>query len=221
MSGGVARPSGSATFEILRRGRWVPDELDARLRAWEPRTHLGEIVKACFAYLPESLALELLDGMDGLFIGESSLHVQVVRLDGGVENWGIVSRKVITDQAVIRIIDALQGLVTIGDWNYHGLGTGSNAEMASDATLQTELTTQYAVNNTRPAGVVSEPATNQYRTQGTVAVDAPVTIQEHGVFSQAAAPGGILLDRSLTGGQNITAGESLIATFTFTLASGG
>jgi hypothetical protein len=43
MSEGVARPSGSATFEILRKRSWVPEELDARLRAYRstdpPRGH--------------------------------------------------------------------------------------------------------------------------------------------------------------------------------------
>lgn len=221
MSEGVARPSGHATFEIVRTQRWVPESLDARLRAWNPRTHLGDIVQACFRYLPTGLALELLDEMRVVLIGESTLAIDVIHANGECESWGVVSRKVITDSGVVKIIDAMQGLVSIGTWNFHGLGTGAAAELASDAALGSELTTQYTTNNTRPTGVVSEPVSNQYRTQGTVGVDAGVTIQEHGVFDQAAAPGGILLDRSLTGGQNMVSGESLICTWTFQLVSGG
>lgn len=221
MSEGVVRPSGHATFEILRKRSWVPEKLDARLRAYRPRTHLGDLVRDCFEHLPTWLALELLDEMKIVLVGESSLHVQVLRLGGWLEDWGVVSRKVITDAAVARMIDAFQGLDVVTGWNFHGLGTGTNAEQVADTALQTELTTQYTTDNTRPAGVLTEGAPNQLRSQATIGVDASVTIQEHGIFSQAAAPGGVLLDRSLTGGQSLTSGESLIVTHTISIASGG
>lgn len=221
MGEGYATPTGVAVFEIHKRRSWLPQDLDAKLRAYRPKTHFGDIVRACFGYLPRDLALELLDEMKILLIGESSLAVQVLRVNGEHEYWGVVSHKVITDAAVAVFIDALQGMASINTWNYHGAGTGTNAEQASDSTLQTELTTQYVVNNTRPTGLVSEPAVNQYRTQATITVDASVTIQEHGVFSQAATSGGILLDRSLTGGQALASGDGLLATYMFQLASGG
>lgn len=221
MSEGVVRPSGDATFEIVRKDVWIPEDLYPQLRAWNPRTHLGGIIQACFHYLPVGLALELLDEMKVLLIGESSLVIDVVRANGDRESWGEVSRKVVTDAAVARIISGMQGLTTINTWNYHGLGTGTNAEAAADTGLQTELTTQYNPDNTRTTGVVTAPAANQYRTQATVVVDGAVTIQEHGVFTQAAAPGGTLLDRSLTGGQTLQSGDGLICTYTYQMNAGG
>jgi hypothetical protein len=220
MSEGVARPSGSATFEILRRRSWVPEELDARLRAWNPRTHLGDIVQACFRFLPTGLALELLDAMKVVLIGESSLVIDVVRANGDRESWGEVSRKVITNTGVNAAIAAMGGsLGAWGTFNYHGLGTGSNAESPADTALQTEITNFLIAQ--RSFGPATNPAPNQFRTSATNAVVSPVTVQEHGVFSATAFGTGSLLDRSLTGGQSLQANDGMLATYTFELVSGG
>src|SRR3954447_10142912 len=107
MSEGVSTPSGHATFEIVRKNAWVPDDLDARLRAYRPHTQLGEIVRACLYHLPERLGLELLDQMGIVLVGESALSIEIVRADGSREDWGTVSRKVITNTGVNAAIAAM------------------------------------------------------------------------------------------------------------------
>lgn len=141
---------------------------------------------------------------------------------GEVEDWGVVSQKVITTAGVGFLVDAWQNSVELEILRYHGLGTDSTAESASDTALNTELTTQYGTDNTRPTGSLTEGASaNIFRTVGTSTVDATVTIAEHGIFSQAANSGGTLWDRSLTGGQALSSGDSLQTTYDMTASSGG
>jgi hypothetical protein len=105
---------------------------------------------------------------------------------------------------------------------YHGFGTGTTNEAAGDTTLVTELTTQYATDNTRPTGSLTEGASaNIFRTVGTLSPDASVAITEHGIFSQAANSGGTLLDRSKFAAINLVSGDSLQVTYDLTVPSGG
>jgi hypothetical protein len=52
-------------------------------------------------------------------------------------------------------------------------------------------------------------------------VDAAVTITEHSVFSQAAVPGGVLLDRSVFTGVALASGDSILTKYEITCSSGG
>jgi hypothetical protein len=105
---------------------------------------------------------------------------------------------------------------------YHGLGTGSTAEAASQSALVTELTTEYT-GNVRATGTTTEGATgNIYRTVGTNTLDSGTpALREHGVFSANAA--GVMLDRSLFAAINLdgTAGDGLQSTYELTFSSGG
>jgi hypothetical protein len=220
---------GGGTPEILIPDRWVPPELAAQLRAYAPRTHLGRAVQACLAHLPPEQARELLDRILGCVVIETSLAVVVFRSAASpfgrgrreLEDYGVVSRKVVTDTGVGHLIDARQNLVEPEVMNYHGLGTGGTAEAASQTALVTELTTAYNPDSTRATGTQSEPASNQYRSVGTNTVDATAAVTEHGLFSQAAGGGGVMYDRSLFSVVNLASGDSLQSTWTETLTSGG
>lgn len=145
----------------------------------------------------------------------------VIKATGERSNYGVVSLRVLTDTGVGYIVDAFQNSVELENMKFHGFGTGTNAEAAADAALQTELTTEYAVNSTRPTGSTTEGATaNIYRTVGTLSPDAPVAITEHGIFSQAATGGGVLLDRSKFSVINLISGDSLQTTYDLTFTSG-
>ena len=158
----------------------------------------------------------------GIVAAPSTLEVVVTRKDGAIEDYGITSRRVVTDDFVAFIVDALDtAQATFDDFDYMGYGTGSAAEAAGDTALGTELTTQYASDNVRPTGTVSQPAANQFRLVTTLSPDATVTIQEAAPFSQAAVAGGVMMDRSLTGGQALVSGDSLQTTYTLSLTSGG
>lgn len=172
---------------------------------------------------------EVLYASSGIWVLKSRLHVAVYRgpgsdagEPGSVEDHGVVSRKVITTAGVNYLVDAWQNSVELENLKFHGLGTGTGAEASGDTALGTELTTQYQTDNTRPTGTLTEGASaNIFRTVGTITVDASVSGQEHGIFSQAATGGGTLWDRSLTGTQTLSSGDSLQATYDMTASAGG
>lgn len=227
MALGFAPPaSGSASPvvpAILVRDRWVPEDLAARIRGYHPKTELGRIVRDCLNYLPAEQASDLLERITAAVVVESSLAL--VHFHAGpelrIDDYGIVSRKVVTDNGVAGIVDALDNTVANQDWRYHGIGTGTNAEAAADTALQTELTTQYNPNNTRATGTFSQPSANISQSQATNTVDASAAVTEHGVFTQAATGGGVLLDRSVFSVINLASGDSLQSTYQLTLTSGG
>lgn len=139
-----------------------------------------------------------------------------------MEELGVLSTRVVTNSGVNYIVDAFQNLVEPEAMRYHGIGTGTAAEAVGDTALAAELTTQYSPDNTRATGTLGEGATaNVFRTQGTNTVDEPVTITEHGIFTQAAVPGGTLLDRSVFAGIALASGDSLQTTYDLTFNAGG
>jgi hypothetical protein len=133
----------------------------------------------------------------------------------------VVSRRVITDAGVAAVSAAFRNTFEADSLNYHGIGTGNDPEDVADTALQIELTTEYATDNVRPTGTQSAPSPDEYLSTATNTPKASVTITEHGLFSQAAAPGGTLFDRSVFGGVVLAAADSLISTYTLSLASGG
>lgn len=150
------------------------------------------------------------------------LRLQVCHADGTITDYGLVSRRVVTDTGVAFIVDAFQNTKELENLKYHGFGTGGSAEAVGNTALTTELTTEYETNSTRPTGTTTEGATaNIYRTVATLDPDAAVAITEHGIFDQAATGGGTMLDRTLFSAINLAAaGDTLEATYDLTLTSG-
>lgn len=151
-----------------------------------------------------------------------ALYLDVIDAEGRRTAYGLASLRVVTDTGVAFIVDAFQNSVELENMKYHGFGTGGTAEGASQTALVTELTTEYASDNTRPTGTTTEGATaNIYRTVATLDPDSAVAITEHGVFDQAANSGGVMIDRSLFAAVNLAAsGDTLQATYDLTFASG-
>lgn len=152
------------------------------------------------------------------------LELLVIRRDGSELNLGIVSTRVVTTAGVNFIRDAFLNSTELENMKYHGFGTGTTNEATSDTTLVTELTTEYASDNTRPTGSQVSGGTGAYQTVATLSPDSGGTlaITEHGIFSQAANSGGTLLDRSKFAAVNLVASaDSLQATYTITFSAGG
>lgn len=157
-------------------------------------------------------------------IGTSRLHATVYRGDGTIEHLGLLSTKVITDTGVTYLRDDFNNSAQdITNMNFHGAGTGTNAEAAADAALQTESTTALNPDSTRATGTRSTPASNQFRSVGTLTYDADTAVTEHGILSQASTGGGVLWDRSKFAAINVVGanGDSIQFTYTLTLSSGG
>lgn len=154
-----------------------------------------------------------------------ALWLQVTRADGTIVDYGLASMRLVTTVGVKYICDdmnAAAGSADVSLFKFHGYGTGTTAEAAADTALVTELTTQYATDNTRPTGsqasaTVSANAT--YTTVGTLSPDASVACTEHGIFTATSA--GTLLDRSVFSAVNLTSVDSLQTTYVFTCTSGG
>lgn len=153
-----------------------------------------------------------------------ALSMVVTRGDGQVIDYGLASLRVVTTTGVNFIVDAFQNTTEVENLKFHGYGTGTNAEASGNTALQTELTTEYATNNTRPTGTTTEGASaNIYRTVATLSPDSGGTlaITEHGIFDQAANSGGTLLDRSVFSAVNLVASsDSLQTTYELTFTAG-
>lgn len=150
---------------------------------------------------------------------------RVDRADGTVEDYGLVSLRVVTTVGVTRIVDFLRASDTTSGQNFkfHGVGTGTTAEATGDTALVTELTTQYATDSTRPTGTQTNNGANVYRTVATITPDSgfPIVLREHGVFDQAATGGGDLLDRSVFAAITLSvSGDSYTPTYDFTVTAG-
>lgn len=191
------------------------------LREWNPRTDFGRAIRDAVHFLPEDLALELIERASRIVVMQSSLSLVRIDRAGRMLDFGIVGEKVVTDVGVGYIVDAFQNSVELENMKYHGFGTGGAAEAVGNTALTTELTTQYAVDSTRPTGTTTENAANIYETVATLSPDSggTIAITEHGVFSAASA--GVLLDRTLFSAVNLVASsDSLQSTYRLTFTSG-
>lgn len=153
----------------------------------------------------------------------AELAIRVKRADTGQwVDYGVVGYRVITDAGVAFLVDDWDNSGTdFSTLNYHGIGTGNTAEAVGDTALVTESTTALNPDSTRATGTRSQPAANQYRTVGTLTADATIAAVEHGIFSQAATGGGTLWDRTVFSTITLASGDSLQATYTCTVSSGG
>jgi len=204
----------------------LPADVHPLVAAWTPRTRLGEMVAHCLPYLPDELRLELIDRIASCVVLESSLslvHIKGPHADRPFtrDDYGVVSRKVVTNNGVALIVDALDNTLTDATIKYHGVGTGTNAEAAGDSALQTESTTILNPDSTRATGTFSQPSANISQSVATNSFDGSGALTEHGVLSQAATGGGTLLDRSVFSAVNVVNGDSLQSTYQLTLTAGG
>ena len=161
-----------------------------------------------------------LTALTGIPTITSELAVQVIRRDGQRINYGVVSRRVVTNNGVAFIVDAWQNSVELEKMKYHGCGTGTTAEAAGDSALVTESTTALNPDSTRATGTQTEPATHQLTSTGVVTFDNSAAITEHGLFSAATTGTGVLFDRSVFSAINVVSGDSISFAYTVSFSSG-
>lgn len=230
---GAIEAAGGVGLQIIRAEAWKSERLAAMTRGWDPRTDLGRAVRDILPMLPVEEALRLLETIQRSAVLESSLAVKALRqpwsrfwAGAAVEDYGVVSRRLVTDAFVAAVVDALDVGVgfTLSNFRYHGIGTGTTAEAANQTALVTELTTEYGNSNQRATGTATQPSANVYTSTGTNTLDSGTpALREHAVFTQAATGGGTMLDRSLFAAINLdgTAGDGLQSAYSLTLSSGG
>jgi len=239
-AGGAVAPAGALGMTLIRNGQRTV-QVQPTPRDWPHATSLRNIIQFGLpqAGLSEEVNRWRRANMRHLWRGAKhviaaqrlgipthygALFGTLYRGSGEVVHLGLMSLRVVTDAGVGYIVDAFQNTVELENMKYHGYGTGSTAEAAGDTALVTELTTEYATDNVRPTGTTIEGATaNIFRTVATLSPNSGGTIalREHGVFSQAAVAGGVMLDRTVYAVVNVTASaDSLQTTYDFTLTSG-
>lgn len=226
----MATPQRIISPEIMVPGLWMPPPLERAMRL-PVKSNLGRQVRSILHYAPRDARAELLDRLVSCAIIESQLALKVIRGEESlanyldrrlVEDYGAVGYKVVTNNGVAFIVDAFQNSVEVENLKFHGIGTGSTAENATDSALVTELTTEYNPDNTRATGSLTEGASaNIFRTVGTNTLDGTpgAALREHGVFSAAAA--GTLLDRTVFSAITLSSGDSLQSTYDLTVTAGG
>jgi len=201
--------------DIRRHGRPRPG-LPAEVNAWR-RSNLPNLWRGARRVLV-ARALKLPH-----FYGQ--LWLSVYRGDGEVVDLGLASLRVVTTVGVKFICDDFNaGGAEVSNMKFHAFGTGTTAEAVGDTALVTELTTQYAVDNTRPTGSQASATVSTNATYTTVATLSPdsggtIAVTEHGIFSASSST--TLLDRSVFSAVNLVAGsDSLQATYVLTMNSG-
>lgn len=141
--------------------------------------------------------------------------------DGQHRHYGLVSLRMITTTGAGFVVDGFQGLVSVSSMKFHGIGTGSTPESASDSALVAELTTGYSPVNTRATGTQAEGSSVLiYRTIGFIDLSDTVTIAEQGIFNQAASGTGILLDRTVTASETFYGSSTIQSDYRLTVATG-
>lgn len=227
--GGDLRPAGGLRLHVARNPRPFVSELSDRevleyalpqrhqrpeIREWKERNAVHFLRR-----WRKIVAARRLDVSH--FYG--ALWLAHFREDGPPLDYGLVSVGVITTAGVNYLVaDMAAGANDINLFKFHAIGTGTNAEASGDTALQTEITTAYQTDNTRPTGTQGTGgSSNVYRTVGTVTVDAAVACTEHGILTQAATGGGTLWDRSVFSVINLASGDSLQATYDATFPAGG
>jgi hypothetical protein len=147
------------------------------------------------------------------------LYLKVTTAGGEVWDYGCAGVHLIVTAGKNYVAGAFSNTNEAENLKFHGFGTGTTAAAAGDTALQTEETTQYATDNTRPTGSQSV-TTNVYTTVATYSPDSGGTraITEWGLLSQAATGGGTLFDRQVFSAVNLVAGsDSLQATYALTV----
>lgn len=228
---GQTAPRGSLGLVVIRKDSWIPEEV----RQFKPRSELGKFIKTVvLQHLPIDAMVELVERMTRTVAIETALGLRRfrgARWDGLrwrtedaqlVEDLGIVGRRVVTNNGGGYIVDAFQNLVELETMKFHGLGTGVTAEAVGDSALVTELTTQYAPDNTRATGTNGEASQLVFTSVGTNTIDVvgPTAVTEHGLLSQAATGGGVLFDRTVFAAVNLGNGDSLQSTYSLTITAG-
>ena len=144
------------------------------------------------------------------------LYVRVFDPKGCLlEDRGMVSDKVITEDFAKYIVDCLHGGETgIANFKYHDTGTGTTDEDETDDSL--EIPTGMA----RVIGSQGEGATAKvYRTVGLITYDAAYDITEWGLFN--AASGNTMMDRAVIDAVTVAANYQIEYTYDYEQESGG
>ena len=155
----------------------------------------------------------------GACVVSAELFIKVTKADGTVVDYGRVGRHLVVTAGKNALAGAFNNVAPEPElFKFHGYGTGTGAAAAGDTALGTELTTQYAVDSTRPTGSQAN-STNTYTTVATLSPDSggTIAVTEWGLFSASSST--TLFDRQVFSAVNLVAGsDSLQTTYVLTIS---
>ena len=145
----------------------------------------------------------------------AELRAKLIKADGRVIDYGLLSSRVVTTVFVNEMVDQLQAEdSTWGDFKFHDSGVGTTAEAVGDTDIET------TDGESRATGSQTEGASaNIYRSVGTISYTTTKAITEHGLFNASTA--GELMDRSVFSAINVVNGDSIEFTYDLTVSAGG
>jgi hypothetical protein len=150
----------------------------------------------------------------GIMTALGKLEAVLIKSDGSTVNYGVLSRRVVTNAFVNFVAAQLVTDTTeVGDFKYHDSGVGTTAENAADTAMET------TDGESRATGTQTNPTSPTYRSVGTISYTTTKAITEHGLFSSASST--TLMDRSVFSAINVVNGDSIQFTYTLTLTAGG
>jgi hypothetical protein len=230
LAASLNQPSGDVHLSLIKGGESKPISLREIISQGLPQRGLPDEVNEYRVrnarHLWRGARTALLARKLGIPTMYGALHLDLIRGGEEIVPLGLVSLRVVTTAGVDKLVAAMNqtDAATFPVFRFHGFGTGGAAEAAANTALTTELTTQYAVDNTRPTGSQTVGGSNNiYRSVATFSPDSggTIAVTEHGLFSQAATGGGTLWDRTLFSVVNVVAAsDSIQATYDATFAAG-
>jgi hypothetical protein len=165
--------------------------------------------------LAGSKLAKAVSALTGIPVMTSELSAVLIRADGSMVNYGVVSRRVITTAFVNFVVDQLQTETSVfGDFKHHDSGVGTTAAAITDTAIET------TDGESRATGTQVEGASaNIYRSVGTITYTSSLAITEHGLFNDATT--GTLMDRHVFAAINVVSTDSIAFTYELTVSSGG
>lgn len=155
----------------------------------------------------------------GLVVVHGCTRLRKLLGDGTYVDYGVAGRHLITTAGKQYVASTFDNTAEPELFKFHGYGTGTTAAALGDTALQTELTTEYVTNSTRPTGSQAHSAAT-YTTVATLSPDSggTIAVTEWGLFS--ASSSGTLLDRQVFSAVNLVAanGDSLQTTYVLTIS---
>lgn len=177
-----------------------PEQLDEPLDPWA-LTHPSQ---AAVAKLHRKIAM-----LQGHEAAQAWIETQpkVAIPAGFIENLGWLSGGKVTTAFVSKEVAELVAAAEYADFDFHEVGTSAAAE----ANTETALVATSGIARATGTPTDADPI---YQNVGTVTADATETWEEHGLFNNSTGP--TLMDRSLTGGQSVSSGNSVQYTYQLT-----
>jgi hypothetical protein len=183
-----------------------------RARNWRRMVRSGEHL------IPLRAKAARLVGGRAVCVMTAELYGFVTHRDGSITDYGLLGRHLVVTAGKNYLASAFDNTVEPETLKYHGYGTGTTAAAIGDTGLQTELTTQYAVDSTRPTGSQAHSSAT-YTTVATLSPDSggTIAVTEWGLFSAASST--TLFDRQVFSAVNLVASsDSLTTTYVLTIS---